>query len=115
MRVDLIGRHGEHVSRRAEEQDVRPERLPQRHDGVLHRRRRVLRRVIAVELVDELLGRHDPARAQEESDEQRALSRPPERDRRLPVRHLERAEDPKGMHVCGGCSSRIGPASLTTH
>ncbi len=105
--VDLVGRHREHVARRPRHEDVRPERLPQRDDGVLQRRRRTLRRLGAVELVDELLGRNHPARAQKQRDEQRTLSRPPENDRRLPVRHLERAEDPKGKHPCGGCSTPI--------
>ena len=39
------------------------------------------------------------------SDEQRALPRPPESDRRLLVPHLERAEDPEAKHRCGGCST----------
>ena len=90
MHVDLVTRHGEQVPRWAEQEDVRPERLPQRDDAVLHRRRRVLRRLGAVELVDELLGRHHPARAQEQRDEQRALASAP-RERSPPARPSPRA------------------------
>ena len=95
MRVDLLALDLEHVPGRARDEQLRAERLPQRDDRVLDRRRRRLRRVVPIELVDELLRRHDPPRTEQQGDEQRALPRPPESDRRLLVPHLERAEDPK--------------------
>ena len=95
MRVDLLALDLEHVPGWTRDEHVRAERLPQRDDRVLDRRRRRFRRVVPIELVDELLRRHDPPRTQQQGDEQRALSRPPESDRRLLVPHLERAEDPK--------------------
>ena len=61
-RVDLVRRDRNDVPRRARDEDVRPQGLPERHDGVLERRRRRLRGLGAVELVDELLRRHDAAR-----------------------------------------------------
>ena len=88
--VDLLGRHREQVARGPRHEDVRSERLPQRHDGVLQRRGRGLRRLGAVELVDELLGRHHPARAEEQRDEQRTLVSAP-RERSPPARPSPRA------------------------
>ncbi len=105
MRVDLVASDLEDVARCARDENVGPRSLPERDDGVLERRRRRSRRLGAVELVDELLRRHDSTRAQEQCDEQRALPRPPESDRRPLVPHLERAEDPEIQHRCGGCST----------
>ena len=96
--VDLVGRHREHVSRRARDQDVRPERLPERDDRVVQRRRHRLRGLGAVELVHELIRRDDPARPQEQCRQERARARAPEGDRPVVAARLERAEDPKFLH-----------------
>ena len=97
-RVDLVGRHREHVSRRARDQDVRPERLPERDDRVVQRRRCGLRGLGAVELVHELIRRDDPTRPQEECCQERARTRATEGDLPVVATGLERAEDPKFLH-----------------
>ncbi len=112
MRVDLVASDLEDVARCARDENVGSEDLPERDDGVLERRRRGLRRLGAVELVHELLGRDDSSRTKEQCDEQRTLPRPPESDRRPLVPHLERAEDPEIQHRCGGCSTPQRAASL---
>ena len=97
-RIDLLRRDGEEISGCAGDEELRPERLPQRCNGVLERRRRELRRLRAVELVHELLGRHHVARAEEQGREKRAWPGPAKRDRTALADHLERAEDPKVLH-----------------
>ena len=92
-------RHRQDVPRRPGDEDVRAERLPERDDRVLQRRGRSRRRIGAVELVDELLGRDDAPGAQEQRGQEGALSRPPEGDRPLLAPHLERAEDPELLHA----------------
>ena len=99
VRVDLLSSDLQDVAGSARDESLRPEELSERDDRVLQRRRRGLRRLLAVELVDELLRRDDAPGAQEQRDEERALPRPPEGDLALLVPHLERAEDPELLHV----------------
>ena len=98
-RVDLLRRDREHVPGRTRDDDVGSERLPERDDGVLQRRGRIRRRIGAVELVDELLGRNNAPGAQEQGGQEGALARPPEADRALLAPHLERAEDQELLHA----------------
>jgi hypothetical protein len=99
--VDVLAVDPEHVSGRTRDQHVGTECLAQPDDAVVERRRRRLRRLDAVELVDELVGRDDPARAEEQRGQERALARTAEGDRPVPTRRLERAEDPKFLHSRG--------------
>ena len=92
------GESVEDVARGPRDEHVRPERLPERRDRVLERGDSGLRRLRAVELVHELLGRYDVTRAEKQRREQRPRPRPAQRDRTVHADHLERAENPKVLH-----------------
>ena len=78
--IDLIRSDVEYVARRACVENVAPQRPAQASDGVLERRGRRLRRLLAPERVDEPVGGDDPAGLEHEDGEERALLGASERD-----------------------------------
>jgi hypothetical protein len=58
----------------------------------LHHLARALRCAVAPQLVDEPLGRDDPARIEEQQRQQRSLLGAAERDRAIALARLQRAE-----------------------
>src|SRR5205807_6395651 len=70
--VELALDHPELVAGRPCHEPLRAERLPELRDVDLERLRRAARRLLAPELVDEPLGRHDAVPVEEEKREERA-------------------------------------------
>ena len=79
-RIDLVGSDVEDVAGRTGVEDVAPQHSTQSPDGVLKRRGRRLRRLLAPERVDEPVGRDDSAGLEHEDGEEPALLRASERD-----------------------------------
>jgi len=89
----LVGGDRKQVTGRPGQQDVGAEELAELRDGVLERRHRGLRGLLAPDLVHEPLGGDRRVRAQKQECEQRALVAAGDRDRSAVCRHLERSED----------------------
>ena len=73
MDIDRIPRNVEQVTRRASDEYLGAEHLPELRDEVLERADGSLGRFVAPELVDEPIRRDDLSRAQREEREQGAL------------------------------------------
>ena len=81
--------------------------LAEARDVDLQRRGRGRRRLVAPELVDQVLRRHDPTGVQGEHGEQGALLAAADRDRPSVDAHLERTE--QGVVHLPSFSARLGP------
>ena len=101
MQVELLWVELQDVPRRACDQHRtgRTERLAQLGDAHLQRRAARIRRLLAPQVVDEPVGRHDLVNAQQQNREQRALLGARQRHQRVAVGDLERAEDPEVHRV----------------
>ena len=75
------------------------ERLAQLGDAHLQRRTARLRRLLAPQVVDEPVGRHDLVNAHQQNREQRALLGARQRHQRVAVGDFKRAEDPEVHRV----------------
>ncbi len=92
MDVDRIPRDVEDVSRRARDEHVRAEHLPQLGDKVLQRTHGSLGRLVAPELIDEPIRRDDLAGAQRKEREQGTLLLTAHFEAATVDPHLERPE-----------------------
>ena len=99
----------EDVARRAGEDQVGAERLPQRGDVALKRRVGGLGSALAPDGVDQGVARDDPIRMQEEHRKDGPLLRPAERERLAAPLDLERTENPK-LHSVLVRSSTLTPS-----
>lgn len=94
MKIQLLGRQPNDITRRARLDDRRrSEGPPKLRDLPLHLRDRGDGRSSGVEIVGESFDRHDPVRAQEQDRQGCALPRPPKSDWRVVTNDVERAED----------------------
>jgi hypothetical protein len=92
--IELVPIDAQDVAGRASGEHVAAERLAQPPDLDLDDLRRGRRRTFPPEPVDQLVGRDDLVRMQQEQREQRALLRSAERNPTVLVDHLDRAENP---------------------
>ncbi len=91
--VDGLSRHGKPVAGRLRHENVPPDQLPQRRDGVLQRPDRRRGRGFPPEVGDETVGRDDLTGAQRQRGEQRTLLPARQRDDPVAVPDLQRAEE----------------------
>ena len=106
--VDGFALEGEPVAGRLRDEDVPPEHLAQRRNGVLERAGRRRGRALAPEVGDEPVGGDDLAGPQRERREQRALLPARQRDDAFAVPDLERTEQPD-LHPTG-CNTPHEPS-----
>ncbi len=111
VRVELAGRHPQHIAARLRSQGRRPvaERPANLQHGVLQRLGRGRRRRPAPERVDQPLGRDDLVAVDQQQREQRALPPAGERERRGSVAQLQRTEDPVVHYEPRGDATKRGP------
>ncbi len=87
------------VARRACHDQPRRQLLAELGDEDLHHLRRALRHLLAPEVVDETIDRHDPARVKQQQREQRLLLAACQLDGAAVADGLERSENSK-LHAC---------------
>jgi hypothetical protein len=97
--VGLLGRDVEQVTRSTGLDPVVPERLTQLRNHVLERRPGRARRVLAPELVEQLVRRDHAPCVERQQAQQRALLLPAERERPAVARDLEWPEDANVEHT----------------
>ena len=97
VHVELIPVETQHITRRLGEDRTAAlaERFSQLRDAHLQGGPAGPRRLLAPQLVDQLIARHDLVRAQQQDRQQRALLRTRERDHGVAIGDLERTEDPE--------------------
>ena len=111
MQVELLPLQPHDVPRiaRQNERAGRAERLSQLRYTHLQRRPPGLRRILAPQLVDQTIGGHNPVGVQQQNRQQRALLGTGERDQRVAVGDLKRAENPE-LHLV---STPLAPRQRT--
>ena len=87
--VQLPGIDPQPVAGRLREQALLPQHLAQARDLVRERMARGLGRLIAPQLLEQLLARHDAVGIQQQDGEQRALPRAADREQATVLAHLE--------------------------